>query len=367
MYISGIGTVFNRGRGPDALAQSLEGGWRPPQWRDQPSGQIPVYGVSKATLTDKVLFKKMRRADRFSRMAVMAATDAFGDALKNKAAFSPSLLTAKQNLGIIIATALGPHATTFKYLDDILDYGDGGTSPTLFSHSVHNAAASYIAATLECRGPTLTISQFGLSFHHALILARAWLDEGRCDYVLAGSVDECSPAMEYIVSQKVSPAADGRIQPFTFSDTPTAVPGEGSVFMLLTREKPAISYAAVTDVAVAPGDDSLPLSDGKSSDMVVVDCDGMAGNEQGYLPTVKETPCLAAYSPIFGSLICNSAFNLAAGALMLKNQTIYACPSSNNNPHNLKICKKTASATLNRITCLKKSPLFKNGAIILER
>lgn len=361
MYIAGLSTVFNRGRGLDALAQALEEGWQAPEWRDHPSGQIPVYDVSKEVLADKALFKKMRRADRFSRMAVMAASDAFGDAVNNDAAFASGLSPDKQNLGIIVSTALGPHATTFKYLNDILDYGDAGPSPTLFSHSVHNAAASYIAATLECRGPTLTISQFGLSFHHALILARAWLDEGRCDYVLAGSVDECSPAMEYIVSQKTALAADGRIHPFTFGDKPVAVPGEGSVFMLLTREKPDKPYAAVADVSVSPA------ADQKTTDLVLVDCDGMAGSEQDYLPTVADARRVAAYSPVFGSLICNSAFNAAAGALMVKNQIVYTCPDSGTNPHNLKVCGETTPATLNRITCVKKSAIFKNGTIILER
>lgn len=362
MHIAGIGTVFNRGRGIDALDRALKEGWQAPEWREHPSGQIPVYGVSKEALTDKVLFKKMRRADRFSRMAVMAAIDAFHDGLKNSGEETFSFSPDKQNLGIIVSTALGPHATTFKYLDDILDYGDDSTSPTLFSHSVHNAAASYITTALKCRGATLTISQFGLSFHHALILAKSWLAEGRCDYVLVGSVDECSPAMEYIVSQKVTPATDGRIHPFSFSDTPVAVPGEGSVFILLTREEPAKPYATVADVSVSP-----KVAD-NTPDLVLVDCDGMAGDEQGYLPTIKDAPCLAAYSPIFGSLICNSAFNMAAGALMLKQQIAYACPDLENNPHNLNICeKKTTTATLNRIACVKNSPLFKNGTIILER
>ncbi len=47
-----------------------------------------------------------------------------------------------------MATAFGPHVTTFNFLDDILDHGDAAVSPTTFSNSVHNAAASYIAMAL---------------------------------------------------------------------------------------------------------------------------------------------------------------------------------------------------------------------------
>ena len=69
-------------------------------------------------------------------MAVLAAGDALADSgIEDK---------AKRNIGMIVATAFGPHVTTFGFLDDILDHGDAAVSPTTFSNSVHNAAASYI-------------------------------------------------------------------------------------------------------------------------------------------------------------------------------------------------------------------------------
>ena len=365
MRITGIGTVFSQGRGIEALTHALEHGSQKPDWHQHPTGGVPVQIVTKETLTDKKLLKKMRRADRFSRMAVLAAVDAVTDSRLQ-------LSGDKQNLGIILSTALGPHATTFKYLDDILEYGDDSTSPTLFSHSVHNAATSYISATIGCRGPTLTLSQFGLSFHQTLILAQAWLDEGRCDYVLAGSVDECGPAMEYIVSQKTNLAQDGQIHPFTFSDRPLAVPGEGALFMLLTRKESDINYyATIKDISTqAPGQQSIKKNDSDLADLLLLDCDGMSGSEQEYLPEARSAPLLACYTPLYGSLICNSAFSLAAGAIMLKNQKLYPCPAPCNeqdNPYDLPICQTLTNQKLTSIRCLKKSPLFKNGEILLEK
>ena len=80
--------------------------------------------------------------------------------------------------------------TTFDFLNDILDYGDTSVSPTTFSNSVHNAAASYVSLCLNIRGPTMTVTQFRFSFPAALQLAMAWLEQGRCDYALVGAADQ---------------------------------------------------------------------------------------------------------------------------------------------------------------------------------
>lgn len=75
MYISGIGIVFTRGRGIDSFEKALKEGWREPSR----TGLIPAYRVGPETLTDASLSKKIRRADRFSRMAVLSAVDAYGN------------------------------------------------------------------------------------------------------------------------------------------------------------------------------------------------------------------------------------------------------------------------------------------------
>ena len=148
MHIAGMGIVFNRGRGLANLEKALAEGWVKPsatcrshpglkEGQVSPSPSEPVYRVPTEAITDKQVLKEARRADNFTKMATLAAYDALID--------SGIPEQSKQKLGIILATAFGPHVTTFSFLDDILTYGDAGVSPTLFSHSVHNAAASYIA------------------------------------------------------------------------------------------------------------------------------------------------------------------------------------------------------------------------------
>ena len=324
MNISGIGLVFNRGRGVQSLETALKEGWVPPE--------DSVYSVPADTLKDKSVLKEMRRADDFSKMACLAAYDAFADSgLGNE---------VKSSLGIILATAFGPHVTTFRFLDDILDYGDANVSPTIFSHSVHNAAASYIALLLGARGPTLTVTQFAHSFHQALIIAQSWLEEKRCKYILVGSADQCGRVMEYICKQKLHLAEDGKIKPFAFAQTPCSVPGEGSAFFLVTEGATKKHYCSVSvQTAGAAG-------------MYLLDSDGMAGDESCYLKIAKGAVPVNSYAPIFGSMLTASSFSCAAAALMLKNQQYYAAPVQES-PHRLNLCKAHQSAEIKNINCLR--------------
>lgn len=223
MKILGTGLICARGRGQ--VAADAE--WQLPDFIDVPfqSEPFPAYTVSAETLKDKAVLGGMRRADRFSKMATLAAHDAIdGCGLDVK---------DSDRVGIIFATAFGPHNTTFKFQDDIIDYGDAGVSPTIFSNSVHNAAVSYISLALGIKGPTWTVTGFNDPFKQAAVLAKAWLDEGRCDAVLLGAGDECGTVMEYIVSQKLPVAADGKVQ---LENPPAYVPGEGAAFFLLTNK-----------------------------------------------------------------------------------------------------------------------------------
>ena len=326
MYIAGIGIVFNRGRGLANLEKALIAGWVMPE---------QVYRVPIETITDKQVLKEARRADNFTKMATLAAYDALTDSGIPK--------QSKQRLGIILATAFGPHVTTFSFLDDILTYGDAGVSPTLFSHSVHNAATSYIALNLQSRGPTLTMTQFANSFHQAIILAESWLKEKRCEYILVGTVDQTGKVMEYICSQKLRLSEDGKIKPFNFSKIPECVPGEGSAFFLVTNNAKYNKYCSIS---------GLPQNETKEDNLYILDSDGICGDERPYLELAKNKTLLTSYAPIFGSMLTLSSFNCMAGALMIKNQKLYACPIKEN-PHNLNILTQTKTLAVHKIKCLR--------------
>ncbi|MCP4672801.1 MAG: hypothetical protein GY857_16010 [Desulfobacula sp.] len=143
-----------------------------------------LLGKGSADKTTKI--KGIRRADIFTKMAVSASSKACSDFTFKK---------EDMDVSIIVATLFGPHVTTFKFLDNLLDYSDSGVSPTTFSHSVHNAAASYIAAFLGIRGQSLTITSFDDPFKQALILADAWLEFDQAKKIVVCYVEEESGPM----------------------------------------------------------------------------------------------------------------------------------------------------------------------------
>jgi 3-oxoacyl-[acyl-carrier-protein] synthase II len=340
MKIAGIGVISARGLGMAGFEHALRTGWQKPA--ETPAHWLagekaPAYLVDLATLPDKTLLKKIRRSDHLSKMTVLAAADALADAGAEHG--------DGKKLGVIVASSFGPHVTTFNFLDDILDHGDAAVSPTTFSNSVHNAAASYIAMSLNIKGPTLTFSQFRFSFQAALQLAQVWLDQGRCDAVLAGAVDEYGDVLGYVADHKLTTAKDGRIKPFTFKPT-CQVPGEGAVFFLLSRENPRAAYCDINAVHtnVDPGRES-PV------DINIIDADGMMPDESIYLPALSADVPTTAYAPLFGSMMISSAFNVAAGALMLKRQMRYAAPVQDN-PHGIRLLSESGSGSIGSIRCM---------------
>ena len=126
----------------------------------------------------------LRRPDRLTQIALSAA-DA---AMEN--------LTLEGETALITVTAYGPATTTCKVLDDILDYAEEEILPTGFSHSVVNAAGSYIGAALKIHGPTFALAGFEDPFYEAADLARTLLSAGSCRQVLIVAADEKSLTSE---------------------------------------------------------------------------------------------------------------------------------------------------------------------------
>lgn len=297
--------------------------------------EIPCYRVDLERIPDRAVLKKLRRADKLSKMAVLAATDAVADS---------GLGAAEQGrLGVILSTAFGAHVTTFEFLDGILDFGEAAVSPTVFSNSVHNAAASYVSSVLGIQGPTLTVTQFFFSFPTALQLADAWLRERRVDHVLVGAVDQLGDVMTHLYGAKLGIAQDGRIRPFQ-AGPPAAVPGEGAVFLLLGREG-ATAYCSAA-VAFGGGEPS------GAADLTIIDADGLLPDESVYLRSLSPGAPVACYAPLYGSMMTGSAFSAAAAALILRDRRLYAnpAPEGASRPG---VLRETADSSVEFVRCIR--------------
>jgi 3-oxoacyl-[acyl-carrier-protein] synthase II len=355
MIILGTGCIFSHGLGVSSLERALRSGWQKPGEVDIPrteGARRLVYQVDLDSVPDRTLLKKLRRADKLSKMSVLAAADALAD--------SGIADISRKRIGIILATAFGAQVTTFDFLDGILDYGDAGVSPTTFSNSVHNAAASYVSSSLNIQGPTLTVTQFRFSFQSALQLARTWLAQGRCDYLLVGAVDQYGDVLGYISEQKLTAAEDGRIRPFMFNPT-CQVPGEGALFFLLGRDRTDSAYCSI-DAVYTGGDPDCNTA----VDINIIDADGLLPDESAYRSSLSADIPTTAYAPIFGSMMIGGAFNLAAAALMLKQQTHFAAPVPDN-PHALLLLNETGPARIGSIRSIGCNCFGEKSGVYLSK
>jgi len=135
------------------------------------------------TIPDE-LVRDLRRADDFIQMAVISAFAATAKA--------PARDISPEEIGVFIGTAFGPLETNFESLGSLIDDGEGQISPTLFSHSVYNSAAGYVARLLDIRGPALTITNYGWPFLIALEEARTAVATGRISRAVVIGVETYS-------------------------------------------------------------------------------------------------------------------------------------------------------------------------------
>ncbi len=180
---------------------------------------LPVFRADTKPLAEFIKPRKLRRLDNFSRMALLGSALAVADS---------AVPLNGSRAGLIVASAHGASATTFAFLDSVIDDGDALASPTLFSNSVHNAAAAHIAEHFQITGPTLSLTQGRNSLAPALLTAALWLQKGLVDTVLCGVVDCYCEVLGYCW-QSYQPKCRMKSPELIFG------PGEGSFFLRLSR------------------------------------------------------------------------------------------------------------------------------------
>ncbi|ABA89885.1 3-oxoacyl-(acyl carrier protein) synthase II-related protein [Syntrophotalea carbinolica DSM 2380] len=212
LAIDGLGLVGPFGLGSEALQAA------------QTVAALP----EQADVTELARFfskRELRRVSHFCRLALLGATLAVEDGGLSG--------VSKERVGLILATGHGPVATTFDFLDSMHEFGAKLASPTAFSTSIHNVAASTISIMSGYTGPCLTVNEFAMSWASALLTAWCWLAESRVDRVLVGAVDEYHPLLAEAARQ---------------ADCPLTT-GEGAVFLALSAAESG-RYGLITDVAM---------------------------------------------------------------------------------------------------------------------
>lgn len=167
---------------------------------------IGVDSQPSVNLIESEFKKQLRSSGAFVTAGVRAASET----LYNSGITEEDLATT----GIIVTSRIGDQNTTSEFIDELIDYGIDQGSPLKFAHSVHNAAASYIAKQFNIYGPSITAVNFEATFSNGLTLAQCWLEQGTCDNVLLLQIESCS-----VLSKILTSYANSRtILPFQITD-----------------------------------------------------------------------------------------------------------------------------------------------------
>jgi len=177
------------------------------------------------------LLSHMRRADDFIRLAVLSAFQAFDQRIEIP-------WESPERCGLILGTSFGPMQTNFDVLDLIVK-GEQ-TSPTLFSHSVFNAAAGYLSRIFNLRGSALTLTDFAYPFFQAL--------QQGCLAITSGQLERCLVLQVETYSELLQ---DARVR--IYHKEAAGWPA-GSVCWLLEREGICTSGGCIVDLLTIEGE-----------------------------------------------------------------------------------------------------------------
>ena len=355
--IEGIGVVGGFGCGVEKLRRALICGKCTPKMipvtiRNQ-TAELPVYLCDTSFLETFINKRALRRVDHYSRLAVLGSFLALEDA--------GVLKDDHQNLAIVVATGYGASLTTFSFLDTAFDDGDACASPTLFSNSVHNAAAAHISILLKARGPNLTVSQFEMSVPSALLAACRLLEDKVVDAVLFGGVDEYCGVLGYCWQRFFGPDSAVSMKPLEWNNQ-SAIAGEGSAFFFLTRDegnKP--KYGFITDIQIGHVEKHKPQS--QVGAFLFLGADGQKSSGIHYARCIQQGTHAAVYTPLYGSFPVGFAIDMAIAAVSVREGTIYATPKHAGKNSGLKIIWNEQHLDSKRIYCLKFSCKGEYGMI----
>ena len=267
--------------------------------------------------------KQIRRMSRVIKMGVASSMLAMKDAGIEK----PD--------AVIAGTALGCLEDTGVFLKKMIQNKEEMLNPTPFIYSTHNTIASQIALTFGCKGYNSTYVHRNISFESALLDAMLLLQEGACENVLAGGIDELTDASFKILSRlghfkKAEELSSGNLYSRTGAGT---IAGEGSAFFALVNKKDDSCYAEINSVRTisfaAEGEVSAKakalLHDNgiEKADILISGHNGDSADDKLFDSVAADlnmSGSVIKFKHLCGEFGTASGFSLAMAAYLLKNR-----------------------------------------------
>jgi 3-oxoacyl-[acyl-carrier-protein] synthase II len=229
--ITGIGAITPLGIGAGALHG---------RWAAGESGIVDGAGAcTEFEPKDFLSVKEIRRLDRFSQFAVVAADEALADA-----GWGSELPYDPVRIGCVLATGIGGIETVETQHDVMRDRGAKMVSPLGIPQYMPNAGAAAISMRYGLQGQTYGVVSACSSGAHAVGAACRIIQYGDADAVLAGGAEATLTAFGFACfesMQALSPT--GMSRPFD-ARRDGFVMGEGAGLLILEEASAAEARGA---------------------------------------------------------------------------------------------------------------------------
>jgi 3-oxoacyl-[acyl-carrier-protein] synthase II len=192
--------------------------------------------------------KDVRRADRFTQLALAACAEALADAGWNDAPSagdrSAGLPYAPERIGCVLGTGIGGIATLVDGQDTLRERGSEYVSPLSVPLMMSNAGAGALSMRHGLRGPSFAVSSACASGAHAIGTGLRMLQSGEADAVVTGGSEAgLTPLARAAFSALDALSPTGISRPFD-ARRDGFVMGEGAAVLVLEREDRARARGA---------------------------------------------------------------------------------------------------------------------------
>jgi 3-oxoacyl-[acyl-carrier-protein] synthase II len=173
IVVTGLGAVTPLGMGARTLHE---------RWTAGTSGIEDGEGAcTEFEPTEHLTVKEVRRADRFTQMALVASDEALAEA-----GWDGELPYEASRVGSIIGTGIGGIGTLTQNHQVLLEEGPGKVSPLAIPLMMGNAGSGAVAMRHKLKGPSFAPLSACAAGAHAIGEAVELIESGRADAVVAG-------------------------------------------------------------------------------------------------------------------------------------------------------------------------------------